>query len=175
MVGVGEAFRAQARVQKGTGKALGTEIAEGGFWQTIQRLLQTRDVFLISWEQWASEQYVFCFMRAVSERAVRFVFHESREWASSMFFISWEQWAGEQYVLYFMRAGSERAVRFVLHWEESGASGFFFRSYGAVSERADFFLFLLSRERASGTFCITWEQRAERAGGVNLHHWTQLT
>jgi len=29
--GVGEAFRAQARVQKGAGKALGSVIAEGDF------------------------------------------------------------------------------------------------------------------------------------------------
>jgi len=32
---VGEAFGAQARVQKGAGKALGTEIAEGGFWRAF--------------------------------------------------------------------------------------------------------------------------------------------
>jgi len=32
---VGETFRAQARVQKGTGKALGTEIAEAGFWRAF--------------------------------------------------------------------------------------------------------------------------------------------
>jgi len=126
-------------------------------------------------------------MRAVSERAVCFWFHESSERASSMFlvsweqwaseqyvlyfmragseravcfFISWEQWASEQYVLYFMRAGSERAVRFVLHWEESGASGFFFRSYKAVSERAVFFSFLRSCERASGFFFVPTEQGA---------------
>ena len=35
MGGTGEAFRAQARVQKGTGKALGAEIAEGGFWRAF--------------------------------------------------------------------------------------------------------------------------------------------
>jgi len=33
--GVGDAFGAQARVQKGAGKALGTEIAEGGFWRAF--------------------------------------------------------------------------------------------------------------------------------------------
>jgi len=33
--GVGEAFWAQARVQKRAGKALGTEIAEGGFWRAF--------------------------------------------------------------------------------------------------------------------------------------------
>ena len=42
MGGVREAFRAQARVQKGTGKALGTEIAEGGSGGGLPRFLQTR-------------------------------------------------------------------------------------------------------------------------------------
>ena len=35
-VGVGEGFRAQARVQKGTGKALGSVIAEGDFRRAFQ-------------------------------------------------------------------------------------------------------------------------------------------
>jgi len=33
--GVGEAFRAQAQVQKGAGKALGSVIAEGDFWRAF--------------------------------------------------------------------------------------------------------------------------------------------
>ena len=61
MGGVGEAFRAQARVQKGTGKALGTEIAEGGFWQAFLGFF---------------------------ERGMFFLFHESSERASSMFLVS---------------------------------------------------------------------------------------
>jgi len=37
---VGEAFRAQARVQKGAGKALGSVIAEGDFRRGLSRFLQ---------------------------------------------------------------------------------------------------------------------------------------
>jgi len=40
--GVGEAFGAQARVQKGAGKALGTEIAEGGFWRALWELCEAK-------------------------------------------------------------------------------------------------------------------------------------
>ena len=37
MGGVGKALRAQAGVEKGAGKALGSEIAEGDFWRAFQR------------------------------------------------------------------------------------------------------------------------------------------
>ena len=74
----------------------------------------------------------FYFMRAVSERAVRFVFHESRERASSTFCFT---------------LGRERSERF------------FFRSYGAVSERADFF-FVPTEQGASERY-ILYYMRAE--------------
>ena len=155
--GSGGGFSCTGPSAEGNWGGLGYGNRRRRFLAGLPKLLQTRDVFLISWEQWASLQYVFCFMRAVSERAVRYVFHESREWASSMFFISWEQWASEQYVLYFMRAGSERAVRYVFHESRERASSTFCFTLRRERSERFVFSFLRSCERASGFFFVPTE------------------